>query len=60
MPFKSKAQERFFYARLNAKRNQKDGPSKEVAEKFIEDSKGEESPKKERFSKLKNKMKKGY
>lgn len=57
MPFKSKAQERFFYARLNAKRNQKDGPSKEVAEKFIKDSADEPEPKVERFSKLKKKMK---
>lgn len=54
MPFKSDKQKRFFYARLNAKRNEKDGPSKEVAEKFINDSKGEV----ERFSKVKNKLKK--
>lgn len=60
MPFKSEAQKKFFYARLNSKKKQKEeGPSKEVAGKFIEDSK-EESPKKERFSKLKKKMKKDY
>lgn len=57
MPFKSEKQKRFFYVRMNGKKADKeDGDlSPEVARKFIE-----ESPKKERFSKLKSRLKKGY
>lgn len=57
MPFKSKAQERYFQAVAhNAKLKNKGSLTKEVAEKFIHDSEGEPKPKKERFSKLKKKM----
>ena len=57
MPFRSKSQKRLFYAAANnPKIAKKTGLSKEVAEKFIEDSQGETEPKVERFTKLKKKL----
>lgn len=60
MPFKSEKQRRLFYAAANnPKVAKKTGISKEVAEKFIEDSKGKvEESKKPRFSKIMSKIKK--
>lgn len=47
MPFKSKSQQRLFYAAASKKGGIGD-LSQAVAKKFIEDSKGEPSPKKEK------------
>lgn len=60
--FKSEKQKRFFYSRAAGKPAKKgDGDlSPEVAQRFIDDAHGEvEKPKKPRFSKIMNKMKKG-
>lgn len=54
MPFRSKKQERYFQmiAHNPEKAKKKDGLTQEVAKEYIEDSK------KERFSKIKKKLKK--
>ncbi len=60
MPFKSQKQARLFFAAANGKLKG-EGPSKEVAEKFIEDTGHQKLKKlpeyKNKFSKLKKAMK---